>query len=121
LVQELIELLVGREMSAACMVRDYVEFHFDGPIVRALTDPRGRWGEWTWHFPEDRSAEALRLYIGLVVTNVVIREDEWFALDFGPESILVPLDDHSRVGPEALHVVGTNEAGNPTTEKMWIW
>jgi hypothetical protein len=38
-------------MRAVCMVSDYVEFHFDGPIVRAaLSDPRGRFGEWGWHF-----------------------------------------------------------------------
>lgn len=32
--------LVGEELSSVCFVRDYVEFHFDGPIVRALSLPK---------------------------------------------------------------------------------
>ncbi|MBA3338632.1 MAG: hypothetical protein H0T54_02590 [Geodermatophilaceae bacterium] len=32
-------LLVGREVSAVCFVRDYVELHLDGPILRAIRNP----------------------------------------------------------------------------------
>ena len=31
--------LVGEELSEVAFVRDYVEFHFDGPVLRALADP----------------------------------------------------------------------------------
>ena len=31
--------LIGLELSAVCYVRDYVELHFDGPILRCLADP----------------------------------------------------------------------------------
>jgi len=32
--------LVDEELSAVCFVRDYVEFQFDGPTLRALTPVR---------------------------------------------------------------------------------
>jgi hypothetical protein len=51
-VPEIANLLVGLEMRAVCVVRDYVELHFNGPIVRALSNPRGRLGECSWQFPE---------------------------------------------------------------------
>lgn len=36
--------LVGLEVSAVSFVRDYVELHFDGPVLRAVSDPFGRYG-----------------------------------------------------------------------------
>jgi hypothetical protein len=30
--------VVGDELSAVCFVRDYVELHFDGPVLRLLGD-----------------------------------------------------------------------------------
>ena len=34
-----VEDLVGEELAAVAFVRDYVEFHFDGPVLTSLTDP----------------------------------------------------------------------------------
>jgi len=31
--------LVGHELNIVAFVMDYVEFHFNGPILRALTNP----------------------------------------------------------------------------------
>lgn len=116
------EVLVGREISAICFVRDYVEVHFDGPILRCLTDPSGRWGEWGWRFPEGDSMQAMRLYIGLEVTGVELREEEWIALDTtGGHRFIVPLDDESRVGAEAAHLVPCDERGKLDVGRMWIW
>lgn len=103
------------------MVRDYVEFHFDGPIVRALSDPRGRFGEWDWRFPDGNSLSVMRLYIGKTVTDVQLQEGEWLALEFDAERILIPLDEESRVGPEAAHVVGIDESGRTDASQLWIW
>ncbi len=32
--------LKGEELSGVCFVRDYIELHFDGPVVRCLADIR---------------------------------------------------------------------------------
>ena len=111
------QVLVGLEMSAVSMVRDYVEFLFDGPIVRALANPRGRLGDLDWQFPAENALSAMRLYIGRTITGVELREDENLTLEFGEDRIVVPLDDESRPGPEAAHVVGADDLGLPDTKR----
>jgi hypothetical protein len=49
-----LKLLVGRDVSAVCFVRDYVELHFDGPVLRAIADPFGVYGCRGWRFPDGR-------------------------------------------------------------------
>lgn len=34
-----IEGLIGEELNVVSFVMDYVEFHFNGPVLRALTKP----------------------------------------------------------------------------------
>jgi len=116
-------LLVGLEMSAVSMVRDYVEFLFDGPVVRALADPRGRIGGRDWQFPAGDALPIMRLYIGRTITGVELREDEHLTLRFGADWIVVPLDEESHpFGPEAAHVVGADELGRPDVAKgMWVF
>lgn len=31
-----LDTLVGNELSAVCFVRDYIELHFDGPVLRLM-------------------------------------------------------------------------------------
>ena len=119
---EIEAVLLGREVSAISFVRDYVEVLFDGPILRAISNPRGRFEDCTWQFPEDSALLVMRSYIGLEVTGVGLREDECFELRLeGGHRFVVPLDPESRVGPEALHLVGCDERGVPDNRKFWIW
>ena len=62
--------LVGLEISAVCFVRDYVELHFDGPVLRALSRPFGLYGCLGWRFPEGNSPTVMRYYIGKAVDGV---------------------------------------------------
>ncbi len=115
------DLLLGREVSAVCFVRDYVELHLDGPIVRALSNPFGLYGCSAWKFPEGHAAERLLGYIGRVVDGFDLFPDAYAQLSFGEHSFNVPLDDAQRVGPEALHIVGVDEDGSTDATQMWIW
>jgi hypothetical protein len=110
-VPEISDFLVGLEMSAICMVRDYVEFHFDGPIVRALSDPKGRLGELSWQFPERDALSAMRLYISKTLTGTELDEGVQLLLEFGADHISIPLDQESRPGPEALQFVPVDQQG----------
>ena len=47
---EIEAVLLGREVSGVSFVRDYVEVLFDGPVLRAISNPRGRFGDRTWQF-----------------------------------------------------------------------
>jgi len=52
---ENIEDLVGEQISGAGFIRDYVEFYFDGPIVRSLSDPVINLPDGEHRFPEPGS------------------------------------------------------------------
>lgn len=115
------ELLVGREVSAVCFVRDYVELHFDGPIFRALTAPFGMYGCTGWRLPGVSATGGLLRYIGLTVDDFVLLPRRYAQLGFGEHSFAVPLDEDARTGPEALHIVGVDEYGRTDTRHLWIW
>jgi hypothetical protein len=66
--------LIGREISAVAFVRDYVEFHFDGPILRSRADPQVAVGEAVYCFPKLGSRDALCLVIGATVQSLDLDE-----------------------------------------------
>lgn len=113
--------LVGLEVSAVCFVRDYVELHFDGPVLRAVSDPFGLYGCQGWRFPEGNSPTVMRYYIGNTVDGVELIPDRLLALDFGEHRFVIPLDQDSRVGPEAAHLLVPDATGVATSRHMWIW
>ncbi|MET9295800.1 hypothetical protein [Streptomyces sp. NPDC003077] len=117
-----LRLLTGREVSAVCFVRDYVELHFDGPILRALSDPFGSHGGRAWRFPGPGSLELMRRYIGETVVGCELDPDRILAVDFVEEHrFAIPLDHASRVGPEAAHLIGVDERGRTDATAMWVW
>ena len=116
-------MLTGLEVSAISLVRDYVEVHFDGPVLRALSDPYGRWEDVQWHFPEPGAIDVMRLYIGSTVAAVEERPELWLKLTTSRGSdFVIPLDADSRTGPEAAHLVAADAQGRPNTAHgMWVW
>lgn len=116
-----LRLLIGQEVSAVCFVRDYVELHFDGPVLRALSDPFGMYGRHGWRFPAQGSLELMRCYIGKTVDGYELDPDRILAVDFGEHRFAIPLDQASRVGPEAAHLIGVDETGQTDARAMWIW
>ncbi|WP_157546397.1 hypothetical protein [Hamadaea tsunoensis] len=114
-------LLVGLEVSAVCFVRDYVELHFDGPVLRALSAPFGLYGCRGWRFPDGDSPTVMRYYIGKTVDGFELSPDRLLALDFGEHRFAIPLDDNARVGPEAAHLHVPDPATEMPVRRMWIW
>src|SRR5688572_21348170 len=97
------DLLVGEQLSAVSFVMDYVEFHFDGHVVRALTNPRVTSAGAVLSFPTKGSRDALCALIGGVVASVTFQEDIALRLSFVERGELVlPLDAAAMQGPEAL-------------------
>ena len=100
------EGLVGEELNAVCFVMDYVEFHFNGPVLRALAPVtvKRRSGEAT--FPEAGACDALRELIGGVVREVRIKDDQEILFSFiDGEQLRISLADKDRSSPEAAHFV----------------
>jgi hypothetical protein len=69
--------LIGREISAVTFARDYVEFHFDGPILRSRADPQVVVGEATYCFPKPGSRDALCLVIGTTIQSLSLDESRY--------------------------------------------
>jgi len=100
-VDRTIESLTGDTLSAVSFVRDYVEFHFDGPVLRALTTPRVDIDGETIAFPEPGSRDRLCALIGRTVRQVDARDGVHTRLAFdGAATLTLPLDEASHVGHE---------------------
>jgi hypothetical protein len=101
-----IQDLVGEEISAIAFVRDYVEIHCDGPIVRCLSNPSITFHGTTFRFPEPGSRDALCQAIGSTIGAVTLNETSALELVTTDDwRITIRLDLNSRRGPEAMHFV----------------
>jgi hypothetical protein len=115
-----LQQLVGLQVNAVCFVRDYVELHFDGPVLRAVRDPFGRYGCQGWQFPKGNSPTVMRYYIGKTVDGFELIPDRLLALDFGEHRCAVPLNHDARTGPEAAQLLIPNADGT-AIRRMWTW
>ena len=98
--------LVGEELSAVCFVRDYVELHFDGPLLRALTNIEVTRPDIRKTFPEPGSRDAICALIGMRITSLDMRASHGVCITFEDSSaILIPLATDAESGPEAAHFV----------------
>ena len=96
--------LVGEELNIVSFVMDYVEFHFNGPGLRALTNPIAEVSGNRYRFPEPGSRDGLCGLIGRTVTAVHEREGVSLTLELtGEARLTIPLDEASYIGPEAMH------------------
>lgn len=101
-----LECLVGEPVSAVSFVMDYVEFHFNGPILRALSNPIIESSGSRLTFGEPGSRDALCSLIGTEVEAIDVREgDAIEILMASGQKLVVPLDEGRRTGPEAAHFV----------------
>ena len=101
-----VESLVGEELNAVSFVMDYVEFHFNGPVVRALTNPTVWIDTREARFPEAGSRDALCALIGREVLAVNHTPGERIDVELARGARLrIPLDEASYIGPEAAHFV----------------
>lgn len=117
-----LQLLMGLEVNAVSFVADYVELHFNGPVLRALSDPLGVYGGREWRFPAPGSMELMRCYIGRTVDGFELDPERILALDFGQHRFVIPLDSDSSKGPESAHMVGVGENGLPSPRGgFWVW
>ena len=103
--------LVGMEVSGISFVRDYVEIHFDGPILRCISNLTLESEEWQFTFPESGSRDSLCQLINQTIESIDLDENTMLKAKFsGGYELVVPLDQESRRGPEAMHFVpGINE------------
>ncbi len=110
-----IESLIGEEINIVSFVMDYVEIHFNGPLIRALNNPNIETHNGLIQFPENGSRDVLCSFIGRKVKSISVKNKVALSLVFShDEKIIIPLDDDSFNGPEAMHWC-------PLDEPMQVW
>jgi hypothetical protein len=103
-----IQQLVGEQISTVAFVCDYVEFHFSGPILRSLSNPRVSVQGAEYRFPESGSRDALCRVIGSTVQALKLDENRVLELTTSNGCrITIPLDTENlrRGESEAMHFV----------------
>lgn len=100
--QELLRLIAGEQLSAVTFVQDYVQLHFDGPGLTAITWPvvvvEGR----RYERPDPGYRDALCSVISRRVTAASIIAGESICITFGTSAvIMVSLKNEDYRGAEA--------------------
>lgn len=113
------EGLMGSKVSGVCFVRDYVELHFHGPVLRCLSAPLVIAHGDRFQFPRAGSREALCRLIDCTVANAEDQHDR-LALCFGDDLGLEIPKASEGAGPEVAHFVPTRE-GRLDVASMMIW
>jgi hypothetical protein len=85
-MQELNDL-VGCELSTVAFVRDYVEFQFDGPVLRSLAPPVAILDSIRHEFPQAGSRDALCELIGRLVEGATELPDR-LSVSFAGDALL---------------------------------
>lgn len=98
-----IQALIGKEISAVCFVRDYVELHFDGPVLRALCNPVVTIDGQAKTFPEHGSRDLLCYLIGKQVVAVTVVDDRYIEVVTDHGDLRINFDYSTR--SEAAHFV----------------
>lgn len=117
-----IESLVSEQFNAVSFVMDYVEFHFNGPVLRALCNPVLVYQGRRARFPDAGSRDALCSLIGSDVASVDVREHDRIELRTKQGHVLtIPLDDASYRGAEAAHFIPADASRRLQVAAMMIW
>jgi hypothetical protein len=115
-MSQVLGMLEGLELGAITFVRDYMQFHFDGPYLNAYVWPVVRRGERVLRRGEIGFLESLHALIGKTVVAAVVH---------AKDKIEIRFDDHVIVSiwlrPEDS-VRGESAMFQDGTGKFWeIW
>jgi hypothetical protein len=111
--------LTDEEVSGIAFVRDYVEVHFDGPILRAFAPPTVTAAGVQSEFPAAGSRDALCQLIGEVVQDA-LDEDTQITLRFRDGSVLEIPKTSPGVGAEIAEFIPTRD-GTPDIAGTEVW
>jgi hypothetical protein len=100
-----IELIAieGEQLSAVTFVQDYVQLHFDGPMITAVTVPFVLVGKSRFNWDTPGYRDRLCSCIAKIVTRAYVKIGDRLQIDFPDElSIVVSLRREDYRGAEAV-------------------
>jgi hypothetical protein len=105
-----LQQIVGEQLSAVTFVQDYLQLHFDGPILNALTVVTVTSPEGQARSGEDQFRNLLCSCISKQVCGVDIREHDALLIRLADgSSVSVSLRDEDYCGPEAVTFRGVKD------------
>jgi hypothetical protein len=111
--------LVGLELSGVSFVRDYVEFVFDGPVLRVMSEPEVHLVDRSGTFPNPPFRDLACELIGSTITSVNADVDGLTIAFERGATIRVPFGS-VEAGPEVVHFVPWLD-GSLDVGSMRIW
>lgn len=112
--------LVGEELAGVHFVRDYVEFSFDGPLLRALSSPIVQIQGECATFPAPGSRDLLCALIADTVTSAEEQREALVVQFAGGGEVRVPLRDDSGLAEIAV-LIPARTGREPTYEPTVYW
>ncbi len=105
------------QLNGVAFVRDYVGFHFKGPVLRSVKDLTvGR--QVRAVAPQRSRGDALRVLTGASVQHVAVVKCVSIDIESGGDRRLrTPLGDDARVAPEAAHFLPDDWPD----ARMWVY
>ncbi len=83
-----LQSLVGDELSSVCFVRDYIELHFDGPVLRCLGDVFVRGEKGVKQSGDDGFRDCLCRNIGDTVLVIGPAEGNEIEIEFSGNNLI---------------------------------
>ena len=106
----------GEQLSAVTFVQDYVQLHFDGPMIRAITRPVVVAGDTSFDFDAPGYRDRLCGLIAKKVARAYVRPGERLQLDFQDHASLVV-----SLKPEKYRAAEAVIFSDGKTEQWAVW
>jgi hypothetical protein len=85
---ELLTVIKGEQLSAVTFVQDYVQLHFDGPVLTAFTAPVVTAGNTALRWGEPGYRDMLCGRIAHIVRDAFVEEGDQIRVEFDDDSVI---------------------------------
>jgi hypothetical protein len=110
---DIFQVLQGEQLNIVAFVMDYVEIHFNGPLLRAYSGPVAITKSGRHRFPELGSRDALCSLIGQDVAQIEFEEEKGLSLTFESGDQMLILFDYVDTPWEQLQWYPDQTRSNP--------
>lgn len=86
--EQILQLIIGEQLSSVEFVQDYIQFKFDGPVLTAISHPIVKVNDkfYSWNEPDYRDEICKRISIKVVKASIC--PDESVKVYFDDDSII---------------------------------
>lgn len=114
--REGLRAIEGEQLSAVTFVQDYLQLHFDGPMITAITWPVFVVGDASVAFGEPGYRDQLCGLIAKIVARAYVRPGDRLQLDFEDSASLVV-----SLRPDAYRAAEAVIFSDGKTEQWAVW